>query len=148
MLYAHIMKNETFSRGTKCEPYETMFDSPMEVGLKTSCLPYANILNLQKEEELAAIPTSVEQSGVNASYVDGTNTEFNADIHTTQELGNITRVAKLQQEVLKGNSEGNNAVMIMKKRKTFKKSPTKQMLMRKISIKDMLINIIWRFLYV
>jgi len=55
---------------------------------------------------------------------------------------------KLQEEVLKENSEGNNAVVIMKKRKTFKNSLTKQMLMRKISIKDVLINIIWRFLCV
>jgi len=40
-----------------------MFDLPKEVGFKASCLTYANILNLQTEEELAAIPTSVEQSG-------------------------------------------------------------------------------------
>jgi len=43
----------------------------MEVGLKNSYLPYTNILNLQTEEELAEIPTSVEQSGENARYVDG-----------------------------------------------------------------------------
>jgi hypothetical protein len=60
------MKNEAFSRVTQCRPHEAVFDSPMEVGLKVSCLPYANILNLQTEEELAAIPTSVEQSGDNA----------------------------------------------------------------------------------
>jgi hypothetical protein len=50
---------------------------------------------------------------------------------------------KLQQEALKGNSEGNNTDMMMKKRKTFMKSPTKKMLLRKIRIKDRLINIIW-----
>ena len=76
-----------------------MSDSPMEVRLKNSYLPYANILNLQTEEELAAITTSVEQSGENARYIDGTNTEINEDVCTTQELGNITRIAKLQQEI-------------------------------------------------
>ena len=63
LLYAHIMKNEAFSRVTQCRPHKAMFDSPKEVGFKASCLPYANILNLQTEEEFAAIPTSVEQSG-------------------------------------------------------------------------------------
>jgi hypothetical protein len=42
----------------------------MEVGLKTSCLPSANILNLQTEE-LVAIHSSVEQSGENVTYVNG-----------------------------------------------------------------------------
>jgi alpha-amylase/alpha-mannosidase (GH57 family) len=126
------MKNEAFSRGTQCKPHEAMFDSPMEVGLKISCLPCANILHLLTEEELAAIPTSVEQSGENVRYVDGTNTEINEDIYKTQELGSIALIVTLQQERLKGNSEGNNTVMMMKKRKTFKKSSTKQMLMRKI----------------
>jgi hypothetical protein len=89
--------------------------------------------------------TNVEQSSDNARYVDGTNTEINEDIYTVQELRNNTLIVKLQQEVLRGNAEGNNAVMMMKKRKTFKKSPTKQMLMRKISVKDMLIIIIGSF---
>jgi hypothetical protein len=87
---------------------------------------------MQTEEELAAFPASVEQSGENVRYVDGTNTEINEDVFTTQELGNIALIVTLQQEVLKGNSEGNNAVMMMKKPETFKKSPTKQLLMRNI----------------
>ena len=91
-----------------------MFDLPIEVGLKTSCLPYGNILNLLREE-LAAISASVEQSGENVSYVDGTNTETDEDVYMTQELGNIAFIVTLQQEVLKGNSEGNNAVIILGK---------------------------------
>ena len=59
LLYVHIMKNGAFSRGTQCRPHEAMFDLPIEVGLKTSCLPYGNILNLLREE-LAAISASVE----------------------------------------------------------------------------------------
>ena len=132
LLYAHIMKNEAFYRGTQCRPPEAVFDAPMEVGLKTSCLPYENILNLLTEEERAAIPASVEQSGENVRYAVRTNTEINEDIYKTQELGNIAVIVTLQQEGLKGNSEGNNAVMMMKKWKTFKKSPTEQTLMRKI----------------
>jgi hypothetical protein len=121
-----------------------MFDSPMEVCLKTSCFPYANFLNLLTEEELAAFPTNVEQSGENFRYVDGTNTEITEDIYTTQALGTIALIVTLQQEVLKGNSGGNKAVMTMKKRKTFQEKSDKT----NANEQDMLINIIWCFLYV
>ena len=99
LFYAKIVQTKALSKGTKCRPHGVMFVSPLEVGLKTSCLPYANILNLHTEEEIAAIPISVEESGENVGYVDGTNTEINEDIYTTQGLGKITVIINLQQEV-------------------------------------------------
>ena len=53
------MKHRAYHEGLKYSPYEAMFGQPMKVGLKTSNLPNEIINEIQTEEELATIISSM-----------------------------------------------------------------------------------------
>ena len=56
------MKNRAMHHGIKCSPYEAMFGHPMKAGLKISNLPDNLVTNLNTEEELEVLISSISSS--------------------------------------------------------------------------------------
>ena len=56
------MKNRAMRHGIMCSPYEAMFGHPTKAGLKIPNLPGNLVTNLNTEEELEELISSVSSS--------------------------------------------------------------------------------------
>ena len=100
--FIQVMKNRSYHEGLKYSPYEAMFRQPMKVGLKTSNVPNETINEIQTEEELEKIISSMHD--VDAAP------DLHPNLQSIEDSPQNDSYGESENQVASGNDENEHAI--------------------------------------